>query len=88
MHCRAYSNDKPGTVRARSEYTYHDVIDNDALLSHNITMPVLVDTEATFNSPNLFAMQTRTGGKRVETSWEFACRMKNKCFILHGPREQ
>ncbi|KAF8831165.1 hypothetical protein HHX47_DHR1000004 [Lentinula edodes] len=85
---RLYSNDKPGTVRARSEYTYHDVIDNDVLLAHNITMPVRVDPEPMPSTPGLFAMTTRNAGSRVETSREFARRMKDKRFVLHGPREQ
>jgi hypothetical protein len=42
---RIYSNDQPGTVQMRSEYTYHDIIDNDKMLSHLITMPVKVGTE-------------------------------------------
>lgn len=40
-----YSYDEPGTVRAHSEYTYHDVIDNDVLGTHLISMPVLVGLE-------------------------------------------
>ena len=51
-------------------------------------MPVLVDVEAALISPEIFVMTTRNAGKRVETSWEFAKRMVNKCFVLHGPREQ
>ena len=41
-----YSNDTPGTVRARSEYTYYDVVDNDVLLVHSISMPVLTGAKA------------------------------------------
>jgi len=41
-----YSNDAPGTVHARSEYMYHDVISNDVLLSHGISMPVFAGMEA------------------------------------------
>lgn len=40
-----YSNDEPRTVHARSEYTYHDVVDNNALKSFSISMPVLVSLE-------------------------------------------
>lgn len=40
-----YANDEAGIVRARSEYTYHDVIDNDILSTHLISMPVLVGME-------------------------------------------
>ena len=42
---RLYSNDEPGTVRARGEYTYHDIINNDSLGAHLISMPVLVGLE-------------------------------------------
>jgi len=35
----------PGTVCVRSEYMYHNVIDNDVLSSHAISMPVLVGKE-------------------------------------------
>ena len=41
-----YSEDAPGTVRARSEYTYHDIVDNDVLLLHAVTMPLLTGAEA------------------------------------------
>lgn len=42
---RIYSQDEPGTVRARSEYIYHDIINNDALGDHLISMPLLVGKE-------------------------------------------
>ncbi|KAJ3572854.1 hypothetical protein NP233_g2799 [Leucocoprinus birnbaumii] len=42
---RIYSNDQRGTVRARSEYTYHDVIDNDHMPAGLVTMPVIVGLE-------------------------------------------
>jgi hypothetical protein len=32
---RIYSNEAPGTVRSRSEYTYHDVVNNDVLVYHD-----------------------------------------------------
>ena len=37
-----YSFDQPGTVQARSEYTYHDVVDNNGLDQHLTSMPLLV----------------------------------------------
>jgi hypothetical protein len=43
---RIYSNEAPGTVRARSEYTYHDVVDNDTIEISSITMPVFAGREA------------------------------------------
>lgn len=42
---RLYCNDSPSTVRARSEYTYHDIIDNNNLGTHLVTMPLLVGME-------------------------------------------
>ena len=45
-----YSNDSPGTLRARSEYTYHDVVDNDTLkvkvVDDNDVSPMLARIEA------------------------------------------
>jgi hypothetical protein len=43
---RIYSNEAPGTVRARSEYTYHDVLDNNDLDISSISMPVFAGLEA------------------------------------------
>lgn len=49
---RMYSNDAPGTVRARSEYTYHDVVTNDAPVRvHTGPMPVFTALEALALSP-------------------------------------
>ncbi|KAJ3561610.1 hypothetical protein NP233_g10090 [Leucocoprinus birnbaumii] len=42
---RIYSNDSPGTVRAPSEYTFHDVVDVDRMPKHLVTMPLLVGLE-------------------------------------------
>ncbi len=41
-----WSNESPGTVRARGIYTYHDVVDNDSIETHDVSMPVLVGLEA------------------------------------------
>ena len=41
---RMYSNDSSGTVRARSEYTYHDVVDDDTTFTE--VLPVLAGIEA------------------------------------------
>jgi hypothetical protein len=45
---RMYSCDSAGTERARSEYTYHDVVDDDVVEdnSRNGTIPVLAGIEA------------------------------------------
>ena len=55
---RLYSNDEPGTVRARGEYTYHDIINNDSLGAHLISMPVLVGLEGL--SENLSAKTNKS----------------------------
>ena len=76
---RLYSNDAPGMVRARSEYTYHDIIDNDVLLMHDISMPVRTNLEAT-------SVTLGVESGRPETGCEFAAWMKD-FFVLKGPRE-
>ena len=45
---RIYSNDSIGTVRAKSEFTYHDVVDDDSLGEKSTTecIPVLAGIEA------------------------------------------
>lgn len=43
---RIYSNEGRGTVRRKTEYTYHDTEENDSLPAYAITMPVLVGEEA------------------------------------------
>ena len=43
---RIYANDSPGTVRARSEHTYHDVVDDDMVVKYNEELPLLAGIEA------------------------------------------
>ena len=45
---RIYSNDSSGTIRARSEYTYHDVLDDDTTRVEHAgdSMPMLAGIEA------------------------------------------
>ncbi|SJL14216.1 uncharacterized protein ARMOST_17672 [Armillaria ostoyae] len=43
---RLWSNESPGTVHGRGAYTYHDVVDNDSIETHGVSMPVLVSVEA------------------------------------------
>jgi len=87
---RIYVHDAPGTVRGRGAYTYHDVIDNDQLASHDITMPVLVNNEAADGLDE--RVETYLGaiiGHIPAVSKEFAKRhVANKTFVLKGPREQ
>ncbi|KAJ3553076.1 hypothetical protein NP233_g12731 [Leucocoprinus birnbaumii] len=56
---RIYLNDQPGTVRARSKYTYHDVIDNDHMHIHAVTMPLHVGLEGTSTVMAITCGQTR-----------------------------
>ena len=52
---RIYSNDSSGTVRARSEFTYHDVVDDD-------TVPVLSTLPS--DVPVLARMEARVATRR------------------------
>jgi hypothetical protein len=66
---RLYSNDEPGTVRARSEYMYHDILG-----THLISTPVLVGVEGKSTGvpapvdsllPNNAVVSSSTGGQPV-----------------------
>lgn len=50
---RIYSNEAPGTEHARSEYIYHDVIDNDELDKCSVSVPVLTRLEGEMVSMSL-----------------------------------
>ena len=87
---RMYSNDAPRTVCSQSEYTYHDVVDDD--LEVNLQdIPILVGIEAKAATqrapckPRSKPLGAETGC--LETAWEFAAHVKGH-FILHGPRER
>ncbi|KAJ8507317.1 hypothetical protein ONZ45_g10305 [Pleurotus djamor] len=90
---RMYSNEPKDVVRAASEYTYYDVVegksDDHVLVSASIS-PVLVGLEAMMASkPRRKAVKASEEAKdRVETSAEFAARMRGKRFVLHGPGER
>ena len=88
---RMYSNDSPGTERARCEYTYHDVIDDDTLVKEQGAeeLPVLAGIEA--------RVATRRGSRvrqpsqkavmaGLESSADFAARMRDH-FVLKGPQD-
>jgi hypothetical protein len=84
---RLYSNDDSRTVRARSEYTYFDIINEDEP-SASISMPILSGIEAQIavrRKPRKVVPPAETG--RPETSREFATRMKDN-FVLRGPVER
>jgi len=86
---RIYSNDAPGTVRSRSEYTYHDVVDEDLEFNQQ-DIPILAGLEAKAavqktRKPRTKVLGAETG--RPETAREFAARMKGH-FVLRGPGER
>ncbi len=61
-----WSNKSLGTVHGRGVYTYHDVIDNNSIETHGVSMSVLVGVEASCLVPegvhlNLNAMSLHTG---------------------------
>ena len=90
---RLYSDDAPGTERAGSEYTYHDVDGDDTGLS--LEMPMLAGMEAVVatrrsmrtRKPTSKVGEGQRSGDDTETAKDFAKRMKDK-FILRGPRER
>lgn len=82
---RIYSNDAPGTVRAASEYTSHDIT-SVQFGTHKISIPLLAGAEAVAATPQRKTVPPAETG-RPETSSEFAKRVKHH-FVLRGPRER
>jgi hypothetical protein len=90
---RMYSNDSGGTVRAASEYTYFDVVNDDVDIGSldDVTVPILAGIDAQVavqrkpRAPRKQPEPAETG--RPETSKEFAARMKSN-FALRGPRQR
>jgi len=90
---RMYSNDSGGTIRAPSEYTYFDVMNEDVEVDGvlDVTVPVLAGLDASVavqRKPRATRKKpepAETG--RPETSKEFAARMKDR-FALRGPRQR
>jgi Integrase zinc binding domain/RNase H-like domain found in reverse transcriptase len=82
---RLYSDDSPGTERARSEFTMFDAMDEDpaALTSEMVLLAGINAIVATHRNPNKRDVPAETG--RPETSREFAQRFKDK-FVLRGPK--
>ena len=89
---RLYSNDSPGTQRARSEFTYYDVVDDDTSKVDEF-FPVLAGIEARVASRRssrerrLTEKAASAVNDKGESSKEFAARMKSR-FVLRGPAEQ
>ena len=90
---RMYSNDSGGTIRAESEYTYFDVVNDDADIGtlNDVTIPILAGIDALVavqkkpRAPRKKPEPAESG--RPETSKEFAARVKGN-FALRGPRQR
>lgn len=85
---RLYSNDSPGTVRSRSEFTSFDVMDDEPAALDTTGMVLLSGIDAvvaTHRKPRKNDVPAETGCP--ETSREFAQRMKDR-FVLHGPKDR
>jgi hypothetical protein len=80
---RLYSYNSPGTVRAKSEYAYLDVMDNNTMtlstMSQKSSIPMLAGIEA--------HMMTLCHPPRPELSREFVRWMVGR-FVLCGPQDQ
>ena len=91
---RMYSHDSSGTVRARSEFTSHDIVDDDTsfLGSAAVDIPVLAGREAVIATRRGSRVRRLTEKARfassdfaeAESSKDFAVRMKDH-FVLRGP---
>jgi hypothetical protein len=92
---RMYASDSPGTVRSRTEYTSHDVMDDDTTLveTGQVEMPLLAGIEARVASQRRGSRVRRPTEKAASavaeagSSRTFAARMRDN-FVLHGPVER
>ncbi|KAG9223419.1 hypothetical protein CCMSSC00406_0007606 [Pleurotus cornucopiae] len=89
---RLYSNEPSGIVRAKSEYTYFDVVEGREVADVS-AMPVLVGLEAMMASTRSatkadVSPERPAEAPRVESSAEFAKRMSKRRFVLLGPGER
>jgi len=82
-----YSADSLGTVRAKTEYTYFDVVNEDNVDLMETSAPVLVSIEAQV-AVQRHLRKALPGAEtgRPETAREFAARVKDR-FILKPPAE-
>ena len=91
---RLYSGDSSGTQRLKSEYTYHDVVNDDTLtvgtdldvllLLSGIEAHVATQRGSRVHKPTEKVVQGRD--EEPESSQDFAAWFHG-CFILHGPAE-
>ena len=88
-----YSDDNSGMERAVSEFTYHDVDDNDAVAL--LEMPMLAGVQAVVATRHSVRMRKPTNKvilneevenltETTEMAEDFAKCMRNK-FVLRGP---
>jgi hypothetical protein len=87
---RIYSNDVPGTVRARSEYTYHDIDDEDVNIVGE-DLPILAGIEARAavqRRPRKAFLVLKLGGPRPLASLlhEFAIVSFSRPYTTKGGR--
>ena len=92
-----YSNDSAGTVRARSEFSYHDVSDDDTTAGDHLSaiedLPVLAGIEAQVATrwgsrdtwPSQKAVMAASSSQPELMSQEFTAKMRGH-FVLKGPR--
>lgn len=73
-----YSKEAPGTVRARSEYTYQDIINNDELDIESITMPVFCGMEAMAMTTDRVTRSMTRAAKGPENAFGSASRTSPK----------
>ena len=89
-----YSNDSIGTERARSEFTYHDVVDEDVLFLGLLAeeLPILAGMEARVVTrrgsrackPSRKVIMAAEAAEGAESARDFAAHMKDH-FVLIGP---
>ncbi len=87
-----WTNEAPGTVRGHGVYMYHDVLDNDSLAAHGVSMPVLIGLEA---SCLVDDMAFEASAMSLRTDWMSSARAQGldnelvpgklavKCSVAH-----
>jgi hypothetical protein len=87
---RLYSNDDSRTVRARSEYTYFDINDDEVGEVVVTAAPLLAGMQAAVavtRPPRRGTAVEPAESGRPETAAEFASRMRDH-FVLRGPERR
>ena len=83
---RLYANDSPGTVRAASEHTCHDVLDDDTVevLTRALDLPVLAGLEAHVASRRSSRIRQPTE-KAAQAQEEALVSISEETFISQTP---